>query len=52
VCLPMESWTLIRRPVVAGVSMVGRLSPRLERPLASRSPPLERGPGGGALEAP
>jgi hypothetical protein len=50
--LPVESQTLIHRAAVAGVAMTGRLPPGPEGPLAGGAPPPERGPGGGALEAP
>jgi hypothetical protein len=47
-----ESRTLIHRVAVEGATMTGRLPPGPEGPLASGAPPPERGPGGGALEAP
>jgi hypothetical protein len=50
--LPTELWTLIRRAAIAGAVMIGRLPPGLEGPLASGAPPPERGPDGGAIEAP
>jgi hypothetical protein len=50
--VPMACWTVVQRAVVAGVAMTGRLPPGPEGPLAGGAPPLERGPSGGALEAP
>jgi hypothetical protein len=44
--------TLIRREAVAEAAMTGRLSPRPEGPRAGGVPPLEGGPGAGALEVP
>jgi hypothetical protein len=48
----MESWTLIHRAAVAGVTMTGRFPPGPEGPIAGGVPPPEGGPGGGALEVP
>jgi hypothetical protein len=44
--------TMVQRVAVAGATMTGRLPLRPEGPLAGGAPPLERGPGGGALEVP
>jgi hypothetical protein len=43
---------MVRRAAVAGATMTGRLPPGPKGPLAGGAPPPERGPGGGALEAP
>jgi hypothetical protein len=37
---------------IMGVAMTGRLPPGPKGPLDGGAPPAERGPGGGALEAP
>jgi hypothetical protein len=50
--LPMELWTLIYRAVVAGATMTGRPPLRPEGPLGDGVPPLDKGLGHGALEAP
>jgi hypothetical protein len=49
---PAELQTLIHRAAVAGATMTGRLPPRPGGPPAGGAPPADRGPGGGALEAP
>jgi hypothetical protein len=52
VVFPTELWTLIRRETVARVAMTGQFPLGLGGPLAGRVPPSERGPSGGALDAP
>jgi len=49
---PVELWTLIPRAAIAGETMTRRLPPRLGGPPAGGAPLADRGPGGGALEAP
>jgi hypothetical protein len=50
--VPIAWQTMVQRAAVAGATMTGRLPPGPEGPLAGGAPPPERGPGGGALEAP
>jgi hypothetical protein len=50
--VPLVWRTMVRRAVVAGVAMTGRFPPGPEGPIVGGVPPPERGPGGGALEAP
>jgi hypothetical protein len=50
--LPAELQTLIHRAAIAGEAMTGRLPPGPGGPPAGGAPPPDRGPGGGALEAP
>jgi hypothetical protein len=50
--LSAESQTLIHRAAIAGAVITRWLLPGSEGPLAGGAPPLERGPGAGALEAP
>jgi hypothetical protein len=49
---PAELRTLISREAVVGVVMTTRLPPRPGGPPVGGAPPVDRGPGGGALEAP
>jgi hypothetical protein len=43
---PAKWWTLIRREVVVGAMMTGRLSPEPGGPTTGRAPPANRGIGG------
>jgi hypothetical protein len=50
--VPLVWRTMVQRAAVAGAAMTGQLPPGPEGPIAGGVPPPERGPGGGALEAP
>jgi hypothetical protein len=50
--VPLVWQTVVQEEVVAGVAMTGQLPPGLEGRIVSGALPPERGPGGGALEAP
>jgi hypothetical protein len=50
--IPLPWWAVVRRAIVAGAAMTGRLPPGQEGPVGGGKPPPEGGAGGGALEAP